>query len=87
MASTVQLTYTRYICGKACSWRDMNFVAQKCSLSIQSALSVTVAFREILSTAAVMKFTGGHFATCGTPVSCMYRAPIYPVRRLNRAFH
>ena len=32
-------------------------------------------------------FTGGHFATCGTPVSCLYRAPTYPVGEMYRAFH
>ena len=55
MASTVQLTY---ISSKACSWRDVNFVydIQECSLPIKSALSFTaVAFREISSTAALMK--------------------------------
>ncbi|CAN0429576.1 unnamed protein product, partial [Ascophyllum nodosum] len=33
------------------------------------------------------KQTGGHFATCEIPVSCLYRAPTYPVRGLYRAFH
>ena len=52
MASTVQLTY---ICSKASSWRDVDFV-QECGLVIKSALSFTaVAFREISSTTALMK--------------------------------
>ena len=55
MASTVQLTYI--ICSKACSWRDVYFVYRnECSVPIKSALSFTaVAFREISSTAALMK--------------------------------
>ena len=34
-----------------------------------------------------IEYTDGHFATCETPVSCLYRAPIYPVREMYRAFH
>ena len=54
MASTVQLTY---ICSKACSCRDVDFVYKnECSLPIKSALSFTaVAFREISSIAALTK--------------------------------
>ena len=32
-------------------------------------------------------FTGGHFAICGTPVSCLYRALIYSEGEMYRAFH
>ena len=30
-----------------------------------------------------MLHTGGHFATCGTTASCMYRAAVYPTGGLT----
>ena len=54
MASTVQLTYI--ICSKACSWRDVDFVYRNALYQQSQPFPYTaVAFREISSTAALMK--------------------------------
>ena len=64
MAPPVQLAYI--ICSKSCSWRDVDFVYRNEVYQTKSALSVT-AFREVSSTAALMKLLlpiGIHVAVC-----------------------